>query len=174
VGVAHVALELGARHERGDGVNGDDVDGAAADEGLADLERLLAGVGLGDEQVVDLDAALLGVLGVESVLGVDEGGDAAAALGLGDDVLDEGSLAGRLGAEDLGDAAAGDAADAEGEVERDGAGGDDVDGHAGADLAEAHDGALAEAALDLGQRKIQCLLAILIHAVSLLPFTHHI
>jgi hypothetical protein len=108
------------------------------------------------------------------VLGVDEGGDAAAALGLGDDVLDESGLARGLGAEDLGDAAAGDATDAEGEVERDGAGGNNVHGHAGADFAEAHDSALAEAALDLGQRKIQCLLAILIHAASLLPFTHHI
>ena len=45
-GVAHLALELGARHERGDGVDDDDVDGAAAHEHVADLERLLAGVGL--------------------------------------------------------------------------------------------------------------------------------
>ena len=45
-GVAHLALELGARHERGDRVDDDDVDGAAADEHVADLERLLAGVRL--------------------------------------------------------------------------------------------------------------------------------
>ena len=46
------------------------------------------------------------------------------ALGLGDDVLADGGLARRLRAEDLGDPAARDAADAEREVERDRAGRD--------------------------------------------------
>jgi hypothetical protein len=56
VAVAHVALDLGARHERRDRVDDDDVDAARADERLGDLERLLAGVGLADEQLVDVDA----------------------------------------------------------------------------------------------------------------------
>ena len=85
--VAHLALDLGARHERGDGVDDDDVDGVGADERLADLERLLAGVGLRDEQVVDVDADGRGEGRVERVLDVDVGGDAAELLGLGDDVL---------------------------------------------------------------------------------------
>ena len=42
--------------ERGDRVDGDDVERAGADQQLGDLERLLAGVGLRDEQVVDVDA----------------------------------------------------------------------------------------------------------------------
>ena len=46
-------------------------------EHVGDLERLLAGVGLRDEQRVDVDAELLRVVGVERVLGVDERGDAA-------------------------------------------------------------------------------------------------
>ena len=61
---------------------------------------------------------------VHRVLGVDEGADAAAALGLGDHVVDEGRLARRLGAEDLDDAPARQAADAEREVERERAGRD--------------------------------------------------
>ncbi len=55
MGVAHLALELGLGDEGRDGVDDDDVDGAAADEDLGDLQGLLAVVGLGDEEVVDVD-----------------------------------------------------------------------------------------------------------------------
>ena len=55
--VAHLAFDLGARHERGDRVDDDAVDAAGADERLGDLERLLAGVRLADEELVDVDAA---------------------------------------------------------------------------------------------------------------------
>ncbi len=53
------------------------------------------------------------------MLHVDEGTDAAELLGLGDDVLAKGGLAGGLRAVDFDDAAARHAAHAEGDVERD-------------------------------------------------------
>jgi hypothetical protein len=53
-----------------------------------DLERRLAGVGLRDEQVVDVHPELSGVLGIERVFGIDDGIHAARPLSLGDDVLD--------------------------------------------------------------------------------------
>ena len=81
MGVAHLAFELRLGDERGHGVDDDDVHRAAADQDLGDLERLLAEVGLGDEEVVDVDADLGRVGGVEGVLGVDEGRLAAAAAG---------------------------------------------------------------------------------------------
>ena len=119
-----------------------------ADQGLGDLERLLTGVGLADEQLVDVDADVLGVAGIERVLRVDEGDDPARALRVGRDVVAERGLAARLGAEDLGDPAARDAAHAEREVERHRAGRDcrDVLGFA---VAEAHDRAAPELLLDL-------------------------
>ena len=97
-----------------------------ADQHVGDLQRLLAGVGLGHEQLVDVHAELAGVRGVEGVLGVDERRDAALPLGLGDDVQADGGLARALGAEDLDDATAGDAADAERDVEGERAGRDDA------------------------------------------------
>ena len=48
VGVPHLALDLGLRHERRDGVDRDDVEGRRAHEQVGDLERLLAVVGLGE------------------------------------------------------------------------------------------------------------------------------
>jgi hypothetical protein len=82
------------------------------------------------------------------VLGVDERADAAAALRLGDHVVDERRLAGRLRPEDLDDAAAREAADAEREVQGERTGRHGSDRHRGA-VVHLHHGALAEVPLDL-------------------------
>jgi hypothetical protein len=140
---------------RRDRVHRDEVDGARAHEHVGDLERLLAVVGLGDEQLVDVHADLAGVERVHGVLGVDERAHPAELLGLGDDVVHQRRLARGLRPEDLHDAAAGDAADAEGEVQRQRPGGDRVDAHARALVAHAHDRALAELTLDLRQRALE-------------------
>ena len=100
-----------------------------------------------------------GVDRVHGVLGVDVGADAAVALGLGHHVHGEGRLARGLGAVDLDDPAPGQAADAEGEVERQRAGGDGLDGHGGL-LAHLHDRALAELLLDLAEGHVEVLLTV--------------
>jgi hypothetical protein len=83
------------------------------------------------------------------MLGVDEGRHAALLLRLRDDLQRERRLARRLRPEDLDDAAAGHAADAQGIVEADGAGRDR--GNLRDDIlgAQAHDRALAELLFDL-------------------------
>ena len=53
VRVAHLAFDFGLGHQRRDRVDDDDVDRAGAHQHVGDLERLLAGVRLRDEQVVD-------------------------------------------------------------------------------------------------------------------------
>ena len=158
--VAHLALDLGLRRERRDRVDRDDVERAGADEELGDLERLLARVGLRDEEVVDVDADPLRVRRVHRVLGVDEGADAAAPLRLGDHVVDERRLAGGLRAEDLDDAAARQAADPEREIERERARRDGADRDRGA-VVHLHDRALAELPLDLAERYVECF--VLVH-----------
>jgi hypothetical protein len=76
------------------------------------VESLFAAARLADEQRLKVDAQLLGPAGVEGMLGVDERGDAARLLGLGDDVQRAGRLAAGFRAEDLDDAALGDRASA--------------------------------------------------------------
>jgi len=124
VGIAHLAVQLGLGNQGGDGINDQHVDGAGAHESFGDLQCLLARVGLRNQQVVDVHAQFFGVGGVEGVLGIDKSGQAAQLLRLGDDLQADGRLARGFGAEDLADAAAGDAADAQSRVEADGAGGD--------------------------------------------------
>ncbi len=93
------------------------IDGARAHQRIGDLERLLAGIGLRDQQLIDIDAELPGIARIERMLGIDERRDAAALLRFGDDVLGERGLARAFRPEDLDDAPARHAADAEREIE---------------------------------------------------------
>src|SRR5215216_5998152 len=161
--VAHLTLDLSSRNEGRHGVDDDDVEGAGADKGIRYLQGLLAVVRLGEVEVLQVDADSLGVGRVEGVLGVDEGGEASCSLRLGDDVQGEGRLAARLGTEDLDDATSGDAANAEGEVQGQGAGRNGGDALALL-VAHAHDRTLPELPLYLGYggvyslALIQCIL----------------
>src|SRR5690606_6521046 len=118
------------------------------DQHVGDLQSLLPGVGLGDQQLVDVYPDRPGIGRVEGVLGVDEGRDAPVALGLGHDVEGEAGLTGGLRAVDLDDAAAGDTSHSQCQVEGQGSGGDDVHFAVGG-IAHLHHGAFAVLALDL-------------------------
>src|SRR5687768_7388203 len=161
--VAHLALDLGARHEGRNRVYDDDIEGTGADEGIRYLQGLFTVIRLGEVEVLEVDADSLGVGRVDGVLGVDEGGQASCFLRLGDDVQGEGRLAARLGTEDLHDATPGEATNAEGQVEGQGAGRDGGDALAVL-VAHAHDRTLPELPLYLGDcgvyslALIQCIL----------------
>ena len=152
--VAHLALDLGPGHQGSHGVHHHHVDGAGADQGLGDLQGLLAGVRLGDEHILDPNPQRPGIGGVQGVLGIHKGHLTAQLLGLGQNVQGQGGLTGGLRSVDLDDAAAGHAADAQGQVQGQGAGGDGL--HVGLGVfAVAHDGALAVHLLDLLHGRLQ-------------------
>ena len=114
-----------------------------------------------DKDTMDKQRALDAALGqIERVLGVDKGAGAAALLRLGDDMQRQRGLAGAFRPVNLDNAAARQPADAERDVEPERAGRDDLDLLIGS-RAHAHDGALAEGALDLRHRGIQRL--VLLH-----------
>ncbi len=151
MGVAHLALDLGLGHQGGHGVDGHDVERARAHEEVGDLEPLLPVVWLRHQELIGVHADAARVCGVKGMLGIDEGRQATAPLGLRHDVVEQGGLARRLRPEDLHDAASGKPPDAECDVERQGARGHEVDigqGH----VAHAHDRALPELLLDLRDR----------------------
>jgi hypothetical protein len=72
-------LSLRLRDERSYRVDHDQIHGTAPYQRLRDVERLFAGIGLTDQEVLEVDAERLGVLRIERVLGVDEGCDSAGA-----------------------------------------------------------------------------------------------
>ena len=158
--VAHLALELGLGRQSGDRIDHQHIDRAGAHQSIGDLERLLAGVRLGDQQLLEIDAELPRIDRVERMLGIDEAANAAALLRLGDDVQSERGLARGFRAVNLDDAAARQPADAERDIEPERAAGDRLDLDRLLVLAEPHDRALAAGPLDLRDRRLESLLFI--------------
>src|SRR6185312_4768186 len=109
---------------------------------------------LRDEEIIDIDAELAGVDGVEGVFDVDERRHAAALLGFGDDLERDGGLTGGFRSEDFADAAAGEAAGTEGRVDRDRARGDHRDGDNGFLRSEPYNRPFAELLFDLAESLI--------------------
>jgi hypothetical protein len=124
VHVTHFAFDFGLRYQRGHGVDDDHVNGVGAHQHVGDFQGLFAGVRLRNQQVVDVDAQLAGVLRVEGVFGVDEGAGGTVFLGFGDDRQGQRGLTRRFRAVDFDDTAFWQAADAQGDVQAQRAGGD--------------------------------------------------
>ena len=99
-------LEFGLGHQRGHGINDDDVERVRARE-RSQSQRFLAAVGLRDQQVVEIHAELLRIAGIQRVFGVNEGRQAAGLLRIGDDVEHERGFAGGFRAENFDDPPAG-------------------------------------------------------------------
>ena len=115
--VAHLAFDFGPRHQGCDQIDHQHVDRAGAHQRIGDFERLLAGVGLRDQEIVEIDAELAGIDRIERMFGIDKGADAALLLRFGDDMQRQRRLARGFRPVDLDDPAARQAADAERDIE---------------------------------------------------------
>jgi len=155
--VSHLALDLRTRHEGCHRVDDDDVDAARSNEPLGDLERLLSGIGLGDQQIFDSHPQALRIGDVECVLRVDEGGDPAELLSFGDRVERQGRLPRRFLSEDLDDASTRVTADTQRTVETYRAARQTRGRSDGLLVPQSHDCALSKLLLDSSDRCHQCL-----------------
>ncbi len=99
--VAHLALNLGARHQRRHRIDHQHVNRVGAYQRIDNLKRLFAGIGLRHDQFVDIDAQLAGIHRVKRMFGVNKRGRPAAALCLGNDMESERRLAGAFRAINL-------------------------------------------------------------------------
>ena len=155
--VAHLAFDFGARRQRRDRVDDENVDRAGAHQRIGDFERLLAGIRLRDQKVFEIDAELAGIDRIERMFGIDEGADAALLLGFGDRLQRQRRLARAFRSVDFDDAALRQAADAERDIEAERAGRNGFDLDDAVVRAEFHDRALAERPFDLGECRFKCL-----------------
>ena len=158
-GHAHLAFEFGLGHEGGNRIDHDHVEGVRAGERFADRQRLLAAVGLRDQQVVEIDAELLCVGRIERMFGVDKRRQASRLLRVGDEVQHQGRLAAGFRSENLDHPTARHAPDAQRQVERERAGGDHVDFDLRAGISQPHDASVAVGFGDAGNGRVEIALA---------------
>ena len=154
-GIAHFAFDFGLGCEGGHRVHHDQVHSARAHQAVHNLQRLLTGVGLADQQFRQLHPQLLGVLHVQCVLGVHKGASAAQLLHLRNHLQRQRGLARGFRAVNFNHAAAGQATHAQGNVQAQRAGGNHLDVLDRLAFTQAHDRALAELLFDLRQRCCQ-------------------
>ena len=151
--IPHIPLNFRFGHQRRHRVDDHDVDTARTHQHIGDFERLLSGIRLRDEQIVELDAQLLRIHRIERMLGVDESRRPAEFLHLGDDLKRQRCLAGRFRTVNLDDPPARQAADTQRNVKTERAGRNHLQILFDAALAHFHDRAFAELPFDLGQRR---------------------
>ena len=131
------------------------VDRARTHQGVGDFERLLASVGLGNQEVVEVDAEFARIDGIERMFSVDKGANAALLLRFRDDMQRQRRLARGFGPINLNHPAARQAADAERDVEPERPRRHRLDLDRLLVLAQAHDRALAERPFDLRQGGVE-------------------
>ena len=142
-GHAHFAFELGLRHQRRDGVDDNNVERVGTSQGFTNGQRFFAAVGLRDKQVVEVHSEFLCVGRIQRVFGVNKRRKATGSLCVGDDMEHQRRFAGRFRTENLNHPAARHAADPEGQVKRQRAGGNHVDLGLRTRITQSHDAAFA-------------------------------
>src|SRR4029078_573195 len=119
VDVAALALDVGLWHKRADGIDNQNIDGAAPYQGLGDFQSLLSVIRLRNQQVIRLDSEFFSMTQVEGVFRVDIGPHSSLFLGFGDNMQREGGFAGGLRTINLDYSSARDAADSQRNIQTD-------------------------------------------------------
>ena len=104
--IAHLTFNFRLRGKGSYGVNDDDVNCAGAHQHIGNLQGLLTGIWLGNQEVIGIHAKQACILWVERVLGVNKRGNAAVLLCRCNGVQRNSGLTRRLRAIDFYDAPA--------------------------------------------------------------------
>src|SRR3989338_8609822 len=92
--IAHLALDFRLRHERGYRIHYDHIHHIGTHQRLHNIERLLAIIRLGNEEIAYIHADALGVFRIQRVFRIHKGRHAARFLCIGDNMQRECRLAG--------------------------------------------------------------------------------
>ena len=103
--VADFAFDFRFRRQCRHGVNDDNVYCARTRQGVTDFQCLLAGVRLGAQQVIDIDAQFTCIDWVQRVFSIDKRTSFTFALGCGDHLQRQRGFTGRFRSVDFDDTA---------------------------------------------------------------------
>ncbi len=115
--VTHFAFDFSFRNQGCYGVDHNNVDGVGAHQHVGDFQRLLTGIGLRHQQVVNIDAKLACVFWIERVLSIDECTGSTQLLGLSDNRKRQRGFTRGFRTVDFNDSASWQATDTEGDIQ---------------------------------------------------------
>ena len=164
--VAHFTIDFGLGYQCGNGVDDHHIQGTGANQGFRNFQCLLAGIRLGDVQLIDVHAQLLGIGRIQGVLCIHEGRNTACTLGFCYNVQGNGGFTGRLRSINLHNTSPGNTANAQGCVQRQAAGGNDRDILVGYIFAQLHHSTLAVLLVQICQCMLQCLQLFLLRVIA--------
>ena len=158
--IAHLTFNFRLRGKGSYGVNDDDVNCAGAHQHIGNLQGLLTGIWLGNQEVIGIHAKQASILRVERVLGVNKRGNAAVLLRGCNSVQRNSGLTRRLRAINLYDAPARETANTKSDIDC------GITGRNGLNrwavvIAQAHHSAFAVILLNHGHCGIEGLLAVI-------------
>ena len=153
--IPHIPLNFRLRNQSGHAVNDDGINGAAAHQLFGNVQGLLGGIGLGNQQAVNVQPAVGGILGIQGVFGVNVRRQPAQTLRLRHNMNGQRGFAGRLAAVNLRDPAPRQSPHPQRQVQRQRPGGDGVGNQMRHLLVAAHHRPLAVIFLDAPQGKLQ-------------------
>ena len=93
VRIAHFAIQFRLGNQRRNRVDNEYIDGARTHQCLGNLQRLLAVIRLGDQQIVDIHAQLACISGIQRVFRVNKCRQAAGLLRFRDNLQRDGGFA---------------------------------------------------------------------------------
>ncbi|MNC32583.1 hypothetical protein D3C75_809450 [compost metagenome] len=155
VGIPHLAFDFRLRHKSRYGVHNNDINGAAAYQGFRNLQRLLAGIRLGQEELVYVDAKLAGIQRIQSMLRIDECGLSACLLHLCDGMQCNCCFTGGFRSVYFNNPPTRKSAYAKGNIQSQRTAGDGLHLHVGR-FSKLHNRAFAELLFDIAKCRFQC------------------
>ena len=163
MGIPHLSLDLGLRGQCGNRVHYDNIDPTGSHQHVGDFQSLLAGVGLRDEQFIQIDTDLLGITGIKRMLGIDKGGHATQLLSLRDHLKGQCRLAGRFRPVNFNDTTPWQTPATQGYIQRQRASRNNLKIAIGWRITHSHYRPFTELFFDLGKRGTEGFLLVFVH-----------
>ena len=161
--VAHLAFDFRFRGQRRNRIDYDHVHRVRAHEHVGNFQRLLTGIRLGNQQLINVNTQLFRINRVQCVLGIHKGTGFTLFLRFRDNLQSQRGFTGALRAVNLNDPAVRKTTNAQSNIQPKGAGGYGRNRLTGL-VAHLHYSTFTELTFDLAQRCAECFLAVIFHS----------
>ena len=156
MGIPHIPVNFCLGHQSGYRVNYDNINGSRANHGFRNLKGLLSVVRLGNIEIVNIHADILGIHRIERMLRIYKACNTASFLNLCDHMQGNRSLTAGFRSVYLHNSSLGNPPKPQGNIKAQRTRRDGFYVHVGGVIPQLHNGSLSKLLLDLSKGGVQC------------------